>query len=845
MSSLNRRNFLKFGIASGALIAAGEGLTSNALAGSIKLEYGGKDFSPTTGSERKAIPTACWSCVTRCAAMGFVEDGRLVKMESNPKSIRTEGKMCSKGQSGLQDVYFPDRILYPMKRVGERGGGKWKRISWDDALNEMASVLKPLRDAGTPEKFCFHYGRMKASSSKLIKSLFLGGYGTKTVPGHTSICEGGKWTAHELVWGGHFDNWDFDNTDFVLNFGSNVFETHTNHIPTSHRLIRAMVDRGVRLVTFDVRLSNTAAKSDEWIPVKPGTDTAVLLAMSNVVLNKGLYKGKGEAFMKFVKATKNHDASVADKIATLKKHCAKYTPAWAEKISGVSASKIESLAVEFAKAKSACLVTYRGVAAHYNGNEGERAAFMLASLTGNVDNPGGRTKAVGAGVKYPKLPKSSKYKGKAKGLDIAKGSKKKGHPLYSSFPSHGCCQAVLKMIEEKQGVPEVYMWYCYNPVYVNGNFAENKKILRSIKHLWTSNIVYDESSKHADLILPDATYLERWDWEDMVDPNNIGEQYIRQALVKPLGESEDLGDTFIKLAERMGMPLGVSSKEDFVKKSYDMTPGVKEAGGSAMMIKEGVWHDPNQKPIFYRYKNKISDAKVKADGVVLDEATGVYWNAKKAHAKDGGTYENTKNAYKYYVGQKIGNEVFEVFKPDKLPKSGYLELYSSMMERKGHAPLPTWYTDPSHETMGSDDLVLTTYKVAVHIHSRSSHRKWASEMYHDNPGWINSATAASRGISDGDKIKVKSRIGEIETTARVTEKIVPGVIAISYHVGREESGRYGSGKKSPMGHDNDPDLKNMWWTTHGKHPNHIIPNTVDPVNGQQCWMDTVVQVRKA
>jgi anaerobic selenocysteine-containing dehydrogenase len=147
--------------------------------------------------------------------------------------------------------------------------------------------------------------------------------------------------------------------------------------------------------------------------------------------------------------------------------------------------------------------------------------------------------------------------------------------------------------------------------------------------------------------------------------------------------------------------------------------------------------------------------------------------------------------------------------------------------------------------MGSDDLVLTTYKVAVHIHSRSSHRKWSSELYHDNPGWINSKTAAARGISDGDKIKVKSRIGEIETTARVTEKIVPGVIAISYHVGREESGRYGSGKKSPLGHDNDPDLKNMWWTTHGKHPNFVIPNTVDPVNGQQCWMDTVVQVTKA
>jgi anaerobic selenocysteine-containing dehydrogenase len=331
----------------------------------------------------------------------------------------------------------------------------------------------------------------------------------------------------------------------------------------------------------------------------------------------------------------------------------------------------------------------------------------------------------------------------------------------------------------------------------------------------------------------------------MVDPNNIGEQYIRQACVKPLGESRDMGDVACQLAEKMGIPLGVSSKEEFVKKSYDMTPGVKEAGGAAMMIREGVWHDPNQKPIFMRYKNKISADKVNADGVVLDEATGVYWNAKKAHVKDGGTYENTKNSYKYYVGQKIGDEVYEVFKPDKLPKSGYLELYSQQMERKGHAPLPTYYADPAHDSMGPNDLILTTYKVAVHIHSRSTHRKWLTELYHDNPGWINPDTAAARGIKDGDKIKVKSKISTITTTAKVTEKIGPGIIAISYHLGREESGRYGSGKKSPGGHDNDPDLQNKWWDTYGVHPNHVIPNSVDPVNGQQCWMDTVVQVAKA
>ena len=446
MANLSRRNFMKLGIASGAFLAAGE-LMSPSLAGAVKVKMGGKDFNYLTNAERKGIPTACWSCVTRCAAMGFVEDGRLVKMESNPKSIRTLGKMCAKGQSAPNEVYFPDRILYPMKRAGARGEGKWKRITWDAALTEIAGKLKKLRDDGHPEKFMFHYGRMKGSSSKLIKSVFLGTYGTKTISGHTSICEGGKWVAQELTWGKHYDNWDFDQTKFVLNFGSNIQEAHTNHVPTSQRLIRAKVERGVKSVTFDVRLSNTAAKSDEWIPIKPGTDGAVALAMCNVVMQNNLYD---KDFFKFIRATENVNASVDEKIAVLKAHLKQYTPAWAEKISGVSASKIESIAKTFANTKPAVVISYRGAVAHYNGNDTERAVQMLAAITGNIDNPGGRCRGIGPKWKYPKGPKD---KPKAKKLKLAHG-----FPGTVAYPNHGVCQQVLPMIKDgKAGRPEIHV----------------------------------------------------------------------------------------------------------------------------------------------------------------------------------------------------------------------------------------------------------------------------------------------------------------------------------------------------------------------------------------------------
>jgi len=840
---LNRRDLFKLGVAGAAVLAAGNAIGSRALAGTADLVEGGKDFSPETGAERKMIPSACWSCVTRDSMIGFVENGRLVKLEGQPDSIRGKGKICAKGAAGINQLYDPDRILYPMKRVGKRGEGKWKRITWDDALTDLAARMKKLRDEGHPEKFMFHYGRMKASSSKIVKSVFLANYGTGTIGNHTSICEGGKWTAQEMTWGKHYDNWDFDNTKYVVNFGSNCMEAHTNGIPVGQRLIDAVVGRKVKLVTFDVRISNTAAKSTEWVPIKPGTDGAVALAMCREIMNAGLYD---KSFFKFIKATKGRNASTAEKVAALKKHLAQYTPEWAEKISGVPAAKIKSIAMELAKTKPACVISYRGAVAHYNGTDTERACQMLAAITGNIDNPGGRCRGVGAKWKYPKGPKK---KPKAKKLKIVDGFKGE-----IAFPTHHANHQILKVIKDgKAGRPEIYMWYCYTPVYANGECQENIDILKDeslIPFTVCVNAYYDESAALADLILPNPSYLEWWDWEDMVSPTQIPEYYIRQPFVKPLGESRDFKDVVCELADRMGFPLGFSSAEEFVKMSCEKTPGVKEAGGFEYMKKHGVWHDPKAKPKYFGYKKEAKADALKEDGVIFDEATGVYWNwhKSKAHgeaeAKEKG-YAKTKYGYKGYVGQKIGDKVYAGFKPDKLNKSGYFELYSELLEAKKVPPMPTYTSIPSHEKMSSDDLILTTYKVSVHIHSRSANCKWLTEIYHDNPGMINSKTAKRLGIKTGDKIKVKSEIGEITTTANVTEAVVPGVIAISHHLGHWEYGRYASGKKAPMAGDNDPDLKLKTWTTYGVHPNWIIPNRPDPVSGQQAWMDTVVKVTKA
>jgi anaerobic selenocysteine-containing dehydrogenase len=863
----NRREFLKLGAAASALGVVGTpaaaaipglnwkvaGVDENLQKAGVfdgPLLKGNKDFSPITFEERRAVPSACWQCVTRCPIIGYVENGELVKISPQFDSIRTEGTLCAKAQAGVNQVYDPDRILFPLRRVGARGEGKWKRISWDEALEELATRLKKLRDEGTPEKFMFHYGRMKASSSKLIKDVFLATYGTGTIGNHTSICEGGKWTAQELTWGGHYDNWDIDNTRFILNFGSNIFETHTNHNPIAHRLPRALIDRGVRMVTFDVRLSNTAAKSSEWVPIKPGTDIAVILAMCNVIMEEGLYQvEEARSFLRFCRVTKNVDATTDDKIAALKAHLAQYTPEWAEGISGVPAARIRAIAVEFALARPACVISYRGAITHAYGVETERAIQMLAAITGNMDAPGTRLKAVGPKWSYPHGPKD---KPKARTLGILDG-----FDGQVAFPTHHVSNQVLKMIKDgSKGRPEVYMWYCYQPVYSNGECQENIDVLTDESLLPFTVAVspfYDESSALADMILPDATYLERWDWEDMVSPTQVPEYYIRQPIVPPLGEARDFADVCCDLAKRMGMPLGIDSKEDFVRQSCEMTETVQKAGGFEYMKQHGVYHDPEERARFFSYLDEIAAEKLTEDGVIFDEPNQLFWNWKKSSAKSKEEaaekgYLHTKGAYKGYVGQLIAGKVYRGFPPDKVNKTGYMEIYSELMEEKGFNPLPSYYPIPEHQAMAEDQLILTTYKVNVQTHSRTQNCKWLSEIYHENAAWLNPDTAAARGIADGDLVKVSSDVGEITIKARVTPAELPGVVSISFHCGHWRYGRYASSNPTPddlRSDVPDPDAHRVWWQgNNGAHPNWVILSRPDPISGQQRWNDTVVRVEK-
>jgi len=841
---VDRRNFLKLGIAATSvpLLPAQLALAED----NVPLKKGGESYSQLSGNKLTAVPSICGQCPSRCAILGYLDEDRLVKIEGQTASIRNQGKVCAKGQSGTTKIYDPDRILHPLKRTGKRGQGQWAQISWDEALDDLSARLKKFRDEGSPEKFVFHHGWIPTSAEKLIDDVFLATYGTASIIKQTCQNQSARSTALELTWGSNVDSWDFENAKFVLNFGSNVLEASTNFVSLAKRLTGSAVDKRLKMVTFDVRLSNTAANSDAWIPVRPGTDLAVALAMCNVIMSEGLYRGSGEAFLDYCLVSDDINATLAGKVAALKKHLIDYTPEWASDISGVSADQIKSIAREFATVKPACVISSRGAAAHYNGVETERAFQMLAAITGNIDSPGGRCRAVTPNWTYPTGPKEKPAAKKLAFIDDIGAT-----TVLSNF---GAGHSALKRIKESGERPGLYMWYHHNPAYANADSQEMIDILKDESLLPFTVAVtpfYDESAALADLILPDATYMERFDIEEAISPDHIPEYALRQPLVAPQGEVRDFKDVCCELAKRMGFKLGFKSAEKFIQKACKLTPLVKKkARGFRGMKKRGVWHDTKALPVFHAYRRPIPTETLSADGVIRDDQIGVYWNWKTAGAEDEAMarelgYQGTPGAADGYIGQQVGNAVVEGFAPGVLNKTGLFELYSPILAEKGLPALPSYIAVPGHAKMSDDQLVLTTFKVNVQALSNTGNGGWLTEIYHENPVWINPLTADAGGIADGDAITIISDTGKVAATAMVTPTVAPGVIAISTHLGRWAGGRYAAGKRAPFAVDDEHHDEYQWWQSGGTHANWVIPDNPEPVSGQQCWMDTIVTVAKA
>ncbi len=768
----SRRDFLKLGIGAGTFLSLASQLCR--LLPAKELEEGGKDVSRTTGKFRQPIASTCMQCYARCGIIGYVGYGRLVKIGGNPSHPNSRGRLCAKGQAGMNLLYDPDRLLFPFRRIGKRGEGRWQRISWEDAYREITARLHKIQDQGHPERFIFLSERDVTTSS--FSKRFCNAFGTPNHLSHGALIGPNKRVAHQLTWGAEFDINDVAYTQYMLNFGSNPYEAHLLRSSFAQRIAEGRTERifggrshnRAKLVTFDVRLSQTAGRSDEWFPIKPGTDGIAALAMAHVILKEGLHDAE------FIRKWTNVS------LERLRNHLKPYTPERAEKECGVSAGELRRIAIEFASTKPATTLSSGGLNKHRNGVQNERCILLLNALTGNVDIRGGfcLPRFISWEEPQPQPPEVST------GTPLTKSKE-------FSLTRGGYFQDILLKIREGRHPVQVLMTYKSNPVYSQPDCQTNKKIFQDEKII-PFYVAVDthvtESSIFADLLLPEATYLERLEIEFPPALEMVPFISLRQPIVKPLGESMPFMDMLIEVARKIGrgmekyFPYG--SAEEYWTAVISQFPRLVDAGGMDYLQEHGWWMEPGAKREY------------------------------QGHLKKGFA-----------------------------TPSGKLELYSPKMEAAGHSALPTYQPIAEHRQLKEEEFILTTFQWNVHTHFSTANCKWLAEIIHDNPAWINSRVAEERGIKDGDAIRVTSRLGSIVTRAYVTQGIHPQVIAISDSCGHWQSGRVAQARpfRSP-----DPETMLIWWEKEGNgvHPNPIIPPVSDPVGGGQAWMDTVVTIAK-
>lgn len=654
-----------------------------------------RSVSRTTGRMRRSIPSACMMCPASCGILGYLEYGKAVKIGGNPLDPNSRGKLCARGIAGLNHLYHPERILYPMKRMGRRGEGRWKQISWEEAFNEIVQRLQAIRAEGRHQDLVIRNTWDMASNE--LANRFALAFGSPNGFQHAILESPNGVTAHQKVSGHSIGIGDVAHSRYILNFGANPYESHFLYIPFIQRLIDARINLGAKLVSFDVRVSQTSGKSDEWFPILPGTDGMVALAMAHVIAHEGLWD----------KAFIEQWTTVSP--SRLLKHLAPYNPKKAEAVSGVKASEIRRIAMEFATSKPSVAIAGGGALKHMNGTSNQKSILLLNAMIGNLDSKGGYC--------FPR-PFSFEPPGP--------------HP--PGIRSVGSDSQGL-FLRVKQGGQRlgVLLTHMDNPVYRGPDSKQIASVLQDegkIPFHVSVDPFLNESNLFADLLLPEATYLERWDLLSPPPLDRIPYLILRQPIIKPLGQSLPFSEILIELAHRIGGGVEKFFKfgrmEHYIEAIVHKIPKLVDVGGIDYLMEKGVWIDPDLKPDYRRYE-------------------------KERLKTNSGRFE------------------FDAF-------------------------LPVYTPIPHHQRLKESEFHLTTFQWNVHSYSQTANCKWLAEIVHRNPLLINGEIASQMGLSDGDRVRITSSIGSLITSIFITQGIHPKVVALSDSLGRWNYGRIAQGK---------------------------------------------------
>lgn len=552
MPKVNRRQFLKVG-----------GITAAALAGSKKaasameLEVGERSYNyARVANEREPMYSVSPYGKLKNPVEVFVENDEVVGVSGDPWNPATRGRSTAIDVVSHLPVTDPDRITHPLKRTGKRGENRWKKITWDEALKEISKAMDAALTSAGKDSICLLRGE---DSQDGMWQRFMHTFGSTSVI--ETAGDRNKKAGQRLTWGEEIETPDFANSRYILNFGSNLYETFA---PFAQAVVDGRMDNHARLITFDPRMSMTAGLSDEWVPIEPGTDGLVALAMANVIMEEGL------ADTSFINRWTNYSA---DKLAA---HLSQFTPELAEEHSGVAADKIRRIAIEFAKSKPATVFTYRGISSHTNGVYNERACMLLPVITGNVEVKGGYC-----------LPRKFAW-------DDVK-------PVPPAPKGRGIQAGLAFPYQVKSGRMRVGVLFNYNtnPAYSAAASAFWREALKDEDRIPSFVCIASymtETASLADIVLPEAMYLERT--EPVTSPSSLFPWVgARSVISEPPEEVRELAVILRDIVNALDEDGARGYKKywefddisEWTERYFEGNAQLVEEGGFDRLAEEGAW----------------------------------------------------------------------------------------------------------------------------------------------------------------------------------------------------------------------------------------------------------------
>lgn len=478
----------------------------------------------------RVITTVCRFCCAGCGMNIYIKENKIYKVEGLPEDPIMIGMLCPKGKAAPEIVYSPERLMHPLRRKGERGEGKWEKITWDEAMDELATRLSKIRDTnGAPSISVFRGQASDWGANWLYCFRFMNALGSPNIMTGSESCYVPRTIAHTLTYGGMVEP-NYENTRCLIIWGANTTQTN-ERAPFGRQMLEAQA-RGAKLIVVDPIRTELAEKADLWLQVRLGTDCALALGMLNVIVQEQLYDND------FIQ-----DWCIG--FEALKEHLRNYPPEEMAKITSISAKMIRQTARVFATTKPSCIFDGNGLDQHINVVQTVRAICILRAITGNIEVKGGDV--------FPDtLSRNSRD---IKLLDYLPpdvrplGDYKFFFDLGRGVPAPPVFDA---MLNGKPYPVKALIVQGGNPVVTLANTPKTEEALRKLEFLVVNDTVMTRTAKLADVVLPASTFLET---TALTAYPGMRTNYplLQQQAIEPVGQSWPDWKFWFQLANKLDL----------------------------------------------------------------------------------------------------------------------------------------------------------------------------------------------------------------------------------------------------------------------------------------------------